>query len=798
MHKLKLIGAAAALLLLALPVSAYLLLRASLPPLDGELRQPELSAPVRVTRDGRGVPTLLAANRLDLAYATGFVHAQDRYFQMDLARRHAAGELAELFGPVALDEDRRTRLFRFRSLAREVLAAATAQQRAVIAAYTRGANAGLASLGSRPWEYWVLRQAPAPWLPEDVVLVEYAMWWDLQASGFRREILRHELNARLGGAQCAAGWKCALAFFYPAGTSWDAPVDGTAAAAAAAAPAVPDAAVLNVRDASGSAAAPPASGPGAGSNNWAVAGSLTRSGAALIANDMHLGLRVPPVWYHARLRLPADGTMAALDLNGVTLPGTPLLVAGSNGHIAWGFTNSYGTWLDVEHVTCLTVGSHALTTAQGSVPLSVVHETIRVHGQAAVVLDVASGAAGLLLQTDAAAHDCWFGSWLAQLPAATNINLMALERATSVAEALRLAPEIGIPHQNAVIGDAQGHIAWTIFGRIPEDTGAQRARRGAPWTTAADHPRVVDPPRGRLWTANARVTSDERAQALIGADSAALGAEYNLGARAGQIRDDLLALAPPITPADMLRIQLDDRAVFLARWRTLLLSLLDAASLDAHARRAEFRRLVEGWQAQASVDAVGYRLVRAYHDRTQQAVWAMLLTALRLPAQDTAPPEQFEGALWQLVSTQPLHLLASAYPGWPEFLRAQVDATIAELDAECPSLARCTWGAHNVVRVRHPLSAALPGLARWLDMPTEQLPGDHDMPRVQDDARFAASERFAVSPGHEGDGYLELPGGQSGHPLSPYYRAGFLAWAHGEPLPFLPGPSEHVMTLTPH
>jgi len=189
--------------------------------------------------------------------------------------------------------------------------------------------------------------------------------------------------------------------------------------------------------------------------------------------------------------------------------------------------------------------------------------------------------------------------------------------------------------------------------------------------------------------------------------------------------------------------------------------------------------------------------VRAYHERTQQAVWSMLLTALRLPAQDAPPPEQFEGALWQLVSTQPLHLLASAYPGWPQFLRAQVDATIAELDADCPSLARCTWGAHNVVRVRHPLSAGLPGLARWLDMPTEQLPGDHDMPRVQDDARFGASERFAVSPGHERDAYLELPGGQSGHPLSPYYRAGFLAWARGEPLPFLPGPTEHVLTLTP-
>ena len=798
MRKLKLIGAVAALVLLAAPLAAWLVLHGSLAQLDGELRQPYLAAPVRIARDARGVTTLEAANRLDLAYATGFVHAQDRYFQMDLARRHAAGELAELFGRVALAEDRRTRLFRFRSVAREVLAAATVEQRAVIEAYTRGVNAGLASLSARPWEYWVLRQAPAPWRGEDVLLVEYAMWWDLQASGFQREILRQQLNARLGGPECAAGWKCALAFLYPVGTSWDAPVSDAGAATAAAA-AVPAAAVLNVRG-DGAESAPPTATlrvPAAGSNNWAVAGRLTASGAALIANDMHLGLRVPPVWYHARLKIAPHGTIAALDLNGVTLPGTPLLVAGSNGHIAWGFTNSYGTWLDVERLPCVAVAERELLTPQGKLPLSVVHETIRVHGEAPVELDVKSGAAGLLLRADPAEHSCWFGWWLAQLPAATNINLMELERATSVEEALRLAPEIGIPHQNAVIGDAAGHIAWTIFGRVPENTGPGRARLGAPWTTAADHPRIVDPPLGRLWTANARVTTDERQQQLIGGNSAAFGAQYNLGARAGQIRDDLLALPGGVTAADMLRIQLDDRAVFLARWRTLLLSVLDPASLQGQPRRAEFRRLVEGWKAQASVDSVGYRLVRAYHDHTQQAVWAMLLGALRLPADNEAPPEQFESALWQLVSTQPLHLLARAYPGWPEFLRAQVDATITELDAACPSLARCSWGTRNLVSVRHPLSAALPWLAGWLDMPTQELPGDHDMPRVQEGVRFAASERFAVAPGNESEGYLLIPGGQSGHPLSPYYRAGFLAWARGEPLPFLPGPTEHTLVLIP-
>jgi penicillin amidase len=801
MRTLKYLGAAAALLLLGLPVAGYLLLRASLPHLDGALTQPGLTAAVRITRDARGVPTLEAADRVDLAYATGFVHAQDRFFQMDLSRRLAAGELAELFGAVAVAQDRKTRLFRFRAVAREVIAQASGTERAVIEAYARGVNAGLAALSARPWEYFVLGQSPAPWRAEDTVLVEHAMWWDLQVNGLRREILRQEINARLGGALCGARWKCGLSFLYPAGTNWDAPAfPASQGAATAAQPAVPPADVLDVRNSSAAATMPGSvpRAPAVGSNSWAVAGRLTTTGAALVANDMHLGQRVPPVWYHARLRTVSGAAAEALDLNGVTLPGAPLLVAGSNGHVAWGFTNSYGTWLDVTRVPCSAVGQHELTTPSGPVTLSVAREEIRVHAQPAVVLEVKSAPAGVLLRADDTQHSCWFGSWLAQQPAATNLGLMALERATSVAEALALAPTVGIPHQNVVVGDAQGHIGWTIYGRIPEDTGPTRAHGDAPWTTAADHPRIVDPPLGRIWTANARVASDERQQQLIGGDVATLGAEYDLGARAGQIRDDLLALQGNITPADMLRIQLDDRALFLARWRTLLLRLLDAQALRDQPRRAEFRRLVESWDATASVDSVGYRLVRAYHDRAQQAVWDMLLGALHLPAdEDAAPPAQFEGPLWELVTTQPLHLLSAAYADWPAFLRAQLDATLAELGQSCPELARCTWGAHNLVRIRHPLSRALPWLAWLLDMPPVELPGDHDMPRVQDGVIFGASERFAVSPGHESEAYLHLPGGQSGHPLSPYYRAGFMQWALGTPLPFLPGPAEHTLTLTP-
>jgi penicillin amidase len=790
-------GVALGVLVLGVLCAGYLWLRASLPQLDGTRRASALHAAVRITRDSRGVPTIEAESREDLAFATGFVHAQDRYFQMDLARRLAGGELAELFGRVALEQDLKTRLFRFRDVARRVLGAATPVERAVLEAYTRGVNAGLTALGARPWEYGLLGQQPAPWRAEDSVLVVYSMWWDLQANGFRREILRQQIDAALGGPVCADGFKCALGFFYPHGTEWDAPVQPDSEPVARVG--IPDAAVLDVRDASTfappSVARLPRQKADAGSNSWVLDGTHTRSGAALVANDMHLGQRVPPVWYHARLRQLARGGQPAVDLNGVTLPGTPLLVAGSNGHIAWGFTNSYGNWLSVAALPCEGTADGASVTVPGEPPLAVVSERIRVRGAAEVTLAVRSGERGLMVREERAAHRCWFGRWLAQEPEATNIAQMQLEQATSVGDALALAPAIGIPHQNLVVGDAQGHIAWSIFGRVPEEVGVGRVRPGVPFTTAADHPRIEDPPGGRIWTANARVTGDARAQQLIGGNLAPLGSEYDLGARASQIRDDLAALPPQVSARDMLAVQLDARAVFLARWRELLLAVLDEGALRDQPRRAQFRQLVQAWKAEASTDSVGYYLVRSAREHTQQIVWDMLLRALQIsPDADLGPPAQFEGPLWQLLTERPPHLLASSYRDWPQLVRAAVDATIADLEGRCATLARCTWGTHNRVRIRHPLSGALPWLASFLDMPTLELAGDHDMPRVQEEA-FGASERFAVSPGHEEEGYLLIPGGQSGHPLSPYYRAGFSEWARGEALPFLPGPAQHTLVL---
>jgi penicillin G amidase len=855
--KFYIVGAIAVLVLAPLAV-VHGVLRASLPQLDGTIGAAGLGAPVKIERDHLGAPTIVAANRVDLAYATGFVHGQDRFFEMDLSRRLAAGELSELFGAVAVEQDEKTRRFHFRKVARAVMDQAPAEHKAIVEAYARGVNDGLSSLRSRPWEYWVLGAPPTPWRPEDAILVEHSMWWDLQANGLQREALRRELNARIGGKTCDAGWKCSLRFFYPARTEWDAP-DGVAAgsdgSAAVASDIVPPAAgipgpdVLNVRGATAAtrpAGSPAAGTPGrdgrpemsaaglpgrgtsseasaaspwaralwaafaptttasgddvhvVGSNSWAIAGRLTTTGSALIASDMHLGQRVPTLWYHARLRTTGTATEPGLDLTGVTLPGAPPLVAGSNGHIAWGFTNSYGDWLNVELVPCTSVGENELHTPTGVVPLTTEREEIHVKGAPPVIEDVKSGPAGTLLRAEPERQMCWFGSWLATLPAATNMNIIGLEHAMSVDEAMALAPSIGIPHQNFVVGDREGHIGWTIYGRIPTDIGAERASGHSPWTTVENHPRIVDPPLGRIWTANARVTDDERQEAAIGGDLASLGSEYDLGARARQIRDDLAAIEGPATPEQMLQVQLDDRAIFLTRWHDFLLTLIDADSVRDHPRRAEFKKLLENWQGRADVDSVSYRLVRGYRKQLESAVWDMIARALQIPASDSPIlPSQFEIPLWQLIHDQPMHMLAADYPSWRDFLLATLDATIADLDKSCgPKLEQCTWGSRKPVRIQHPISHGLPILAPLLDMPTLRLPGDQDMPRVQDGA-FGASERFAVSPGHEDQGYLHLPGGQSGHPLSPYYRAGFTEWAHGVPLPFLPGKAEHTLTLQP-
>jgi penicillin amidase len=802
-------GLAAALALAAGGGGAWLhsRLRASLPQLDGERPLPGLGAPVRIERDARGVPVVRGGSRLDVARATGFLHAQDRFFQMDLLRRRAAGELAELVGRPALRLDREVRVLRLREVARRAAKALRPDERALLHAYTDGANAGLAALGAPPFEYLLLRLPPHRWLPEDSLLCALAMFLTLQSALPGQESTLGLMHDLLPPAL--------FEFLAPRGTEWDAPLEGEPFRQ----PKLPGPEVFDLRRRAREASRPlPADEPVAwadplglaasdeavayGSNNWAVAGTHTAHGGALLANDMHLGLAVPNTWYRASLVFP--GAEGERRVTGVTLPGVPFVVVGSNRHVAWGFTNSQGDWADLVVLEPDPGDPEAYLTPEGPRRLEHATETIHVKGGKDETLEVLSTVWGPVIDRDHERRRRAL-AWVPLREGGLNATLVRMESVGSLDEAQALAPDVGVPHQNLVVADATGHIGWMIIGRIPRRVGfdgrlpaswADGSRRWHGWLPAAQYPRVVDPPLGRVWTANARVVS--------GAKLAVEGfGGYDLGARAHQIRDDLLAVGKA-SEADMLRIQLDDRAVFLARWRDLLLSLLTPEAVAGAPRRAEARRLVEGWGGRAAVDSVGYRLVRAFRSRVAESAFAPLVAACtkadaRFDYLGRRPDQghrQWEGPLWALVTQRPLHLLDPRFASWEALLLGAFDGVLGELTKDGMALASGTWGKRNIVLIQHPLSRAAPALGRWLDMPRERLPGDSNMPRFQSPSA-GASERLAVSPGREEQGYFHMPCGQSGHPLSPYYGDGQAAWAEGEPTPFLPGPAAHVLTLVP-
>lgn len=784
-------------LLLVAVLGAWLYLRASLPQLEGWRHAPLLSAPVSVERDADGVPLIRGANRLDLAYATGFVHAQERFFQMDLLRRSAAGELAELFGPRALPLDRAHRLHRFRARAADVLARMTPAERGFIDRYAAGVNDGLNALAARPFEYALNGATPRPWQAADSLLVVWAMYFDLQGNQEPRELARGWLSDHLDPAQ--------RAFLLPEGSAWDAPLDAPALSLAPVPIPATAPAWWGRKD-----AVPPRQLAGigftdsVGSNNAALAGSRTASGAAIVSDDMHLGLQLPNIWYRLALRFP-DAQGVQRRVAGVSLPGAPpLVIVGSNGHVAWAFTNSYADTLDL--VRLRQDQSHAgQVRTPGGWETPVAHqETILVKGQAAERFIVRETSLGPIRNAGGALYAV---HWVAHAPDALNLIHLQLERATTLDEALAAGAADGIPAQNIVIGDARGNIGWTVAGALP-----RRAQGGtavsfplalegtAPtWNgflAPGEHPRVVNPPGGQLVTANSRQ--------LAGAQAQVLGdAGFDLGARTRQLSDNLARLGSQAKVPEVFRAVLDDRALYLAGWRQRALEALDDTAVAGHPQRVEFRRLLQtDWDGRASVDSVGYRLAQQYrwslHDLLFAGVNAEMKT-LDPKATMQAATTRWSDVVARLLDERPAAWLPAGYDSWQALELAAVDRAIMEVTREDKGnsvpLAQATWGRRNTAAIAHPFTLAMPFLARWLGAPPDPLPGDANMPRVAG-PKFGQSERLTVSPGREEEGLFDMPGGQSGHPLSPFFLKGHADWVKGVGRPLLPGVARYTLTFT--
>jgi len=803
-------------------------LRGTLPTLAGERRLEGLSGPVVITRDALGIPTVRGASREDVARATGFVHAQDRFFQMDLSRRRAAGELAALVGPRALIADQQVRRHRFRAEAERALTAVDPAWRQILDAYTAGVNSGLSQLRTRPFEYLVLRQEPRKWLAEDSLLVVLSMFITLQDPDGTYEETLGTMHDVLPQAMAE--------FLAPIGTEWDTPIVGSALAV----PPIPGPDVYDLRSRRMGKPSPTPHhqlpipdrlrpleqetsnrdtddrrwalgvGPWAlgvgnwelgvdregaiGSNSWAISGRLTTDAHALVANDMHLTVRVPNTWYRASLEWQGPADSVPHRLMGVTLPGVPAVVVGSNTHVAWGLTNSQGDWSDIVLLEVDPSDPARYRTPEGWRAFDRYEETIEVAGDDARRESVRWTMWGPVMEPDHAGRQRAF-RWVAHDPDRLALSIGALESARTIEEAFDAVNGLGTPGQNFVVADETGRIGWTIYGSIARRVGfdgrrpvswADGTRGWSGWLDRNEYPRVLDPKNGRIWTANARVVDGDML-ARIG------DGNYEVGSRARIIRERLDS-RDRFTALDLLNIQLDTSAEFLNRWRTLLLGALESVTDQP---RIRLREIVErDWDGKASPGSAGYRLTRMFREEVSEAVIVFVLVecAEADPEFDYHTVRRREGPIWKLLSEKPLHLLDPQYASWDALLLHTASEVIERAERE-GGLSE-PWSRWNVTAYRHPLSAGLPFASRWLDMPLQPLPGDLYTPNMHWNAS-ASSERMIVSPGREDEGIMHMPTGQSGNPLSPFYANSHQAWVRGEATPFLPGPTVYTLTLTP-
>lgn len=475
-------------------------MRAALPQLDGEIRVPGLSAPVTVHRNAQDVPSIEAQSLDDVLFAQGFVTASDRLWQMDVLRRHAAGELAEILGPSLVDHDRTQRYLQLAEAADRAVQALPPDELHQFEAYARGVNAYIAASQDRlPLEFHLLHYKPTAWSPRDSLLVYLVMFQDL-STGYTFKLNREVLSAHLP--------KELVNDLYPSG-SWrdrpptQGPPDLTS----------PRGEVEQIPLDPSQVSNHPLPGPFAapeellhvqsivagercadcvsGSNNWAVAGSRSASGFPLLSNDMHLNLTAPDIWYEAGLHAP-QGASPALDVTGFTLPGVPFVIVGRNAHVAWGFTSLEGDVQDVRVEHLRGVGPNTeFERSDRTWTLARHHqELIRVRGGRDVFLDVlttthTAGATSIespiispLYKSERRALSL---SWTAYDPACIRSPFLGVNTADSGSALVAALANFGGPSLNLIYADDAKHIGYHAVGRIPI--------RGA----AVKRPRALEP-----------------------------------------------------------------------------------------------------------------------------------------------------------------------------------------------------------------------------------------------------------------------------------------------------------------
>jgi len=751
----------------------------SLPDHDGTRVVAGLDAPVTIRRDDHGVPYIEAASEADGYFALGWVHAQDRPWQLELRRRIGQGRLAELIGPDGLAVDRFMRLLRFHELARANLAAMAPADRRLVEAYARGINAQLERTRLLPPPFWFLWHRPEPWTGADALV-----WHKLMALDLARD-WRHELvRARVARDVDAA----TFAELFP-------DVPGPSAARLEALRTALSG--LDLERVAAVAGPPPP--PSHGSNAWVAAPARTRTGGALLANDPHLGHELPGVWYLAGLETPA------LAVVGATLPGLPVFVAGRTDHVAWGVTNT-GTDVQDLVVEEVLAGGYTRTPA-GRAPLDRRSSIIRVRGGDAERFTSRWSVHGPLVSDLGGAADELVGperalalQWTALVPDDTTIAAgFALARARDAAAVERALAVFANPQQNITFATRDGTIGLVSPGHVPVRLGGGGAlprlgwRRDGAWVgtvAPADLPRRVEPAEG--WLANANNPPTPAA-------ARTLSGRWDDPFRYQRIVERLAFGRHDVT--DFRALQLDRRSGLA---EAMLPAMQAARPQDARGRR--WLERLAAWDRRADPDRPEPLVFTAWYAALAEHLYAdelgELFAVYRGQRADFVHTALTTRTHWCDDVTTPTR------EDCPAVLGAALTAALDRLEAELgPPGAAWRWGRQHPAQFVHDTYAALgplgavaqASLARGGDDTTVDAasPSRAGAPPLFP-SRHGVSYRQIVDLASPGRSRFVAAGGQVGHPLSRHYRDLLALWHDGQDIVMVsPDRARHALRLRP-
>lgn len=690
-----------------------------LPKENGELAAP-VERRVRVERDELGVPHIHADTMEDLFFAQGFVTAQDRFWQMESFRRLAAGELSEVAGPAALESDREFRRLRMSRLAEARAASVAGEDRAVLAAYARGVNHYLEThAGNLPLEFTLLGYKPHPWRIEDTMLVGLMMQQSL-SNTYKHDLAREAMYAK--------GDPAKIAQLFPERT--------------------------------GSEHQP-------GSNAWAVAGTRSVSGKAILANDMHLGWSMPGVWYMTHLQTPE------FHVAGVAIPGVPAIVVGRNENIAWGITN---LGFDVQDL-------YKPATTQA------VLERDRI---------AVKGTAGEAFQQVVNAHGPMFAGadgkpvalrWVAAEQGPFRIGLVKLNRARNWQEFRDALREFPGAASNIAYADKEGNTGLQVTGVLPirKDCNGQRVYTDGTcewqgFIPFDELPSFYNPASGRIVTGNQNPFPANYPYAVDG--------NFAPHYRSNRIAEEL-DRKPKWTAAEMVKLQADIYSPFshfLAQQLTAAWDRKKATNPDLK----DAIELLREWNGEMRAELAAPAVVNYATNHLRRAI---ATKASNLPSAEWDPFIYF-AVIESMVRARP----ADWFADWDrELLRALQDGVEEGARRQGKEVRKWQWGEYNKLTIANPIIRGLPMVGGYFQVGPVGMSGSSTTVK-QTTTRLGPSMRMVIDFGDPQGGLLNLPVGQSGHALSGHARDQWDAYqnATSYPLHFSSGwQTKAVLTLTP-